>query len=341
MLPAGVFPDRLTERLAGDERVAIAVLGDSDSQGYRDMTWNPPPARGGAYRNITLQWTESLARLRADQIDLGDVDWWGARGKIAHALSWIGVSRRIPRKYDHQYNFAFGGASSRDLIEGVNCQAPQLLALMNRDPQRWRRGAVIIRIGIIDLGGDTILRQMAKDPDAPSVTRTIATCSSRIAKAIDMIQARHPETRFMIVGVINNSDCPPNSERPMPLADLANTERALDRFDNAMRELAARDQRITFFDDRSWFRSRWGGRSPDGKPNYKPYQMGDSICVTHASGDAPSNSVLADKHAGLVLNTLWSQSVSNVLAAEMALAIDPIQDDEVVRFLIAQCAAKH
>jgi hypothetical protein len=339
MLPAGLFPDRLTDHPAGDRRITIAVLGDSDSQGYRDLHWNPLPARGGAYRDITLQWTEVLARLRANEVDLGDFGWWGGRGKLVHLLEWFGCKRRLPRKLDHQYNFAYGAAHCRGLVEGDYRQAPQLLALMDRAPERWTEGVVIIRIGIVDLGGD-MLATMAQDSTAPEVAQAIQSCTGHITSTVEMIRSRHPATRFVLVGILDNSDCPPNSEHAESADALRNIAQALDRFDIALQRLADGDPRIAFFDDRAWFREQWGERNLDGAPAYRTVVVGNTLRVVHAAGDAPTNSVLADRHAGLAWNTLWCQSLSKVLANELDLPIAPIRDQEVEQFLDAQCSAR-
>jgi len=44
---------------------------------------------------------------------------------------------------------------------------------------------------------------------------------------------------------------------------------------------------------------------------------------------------LGDHHAGLVYNTLWAQSMTRLLHDRLGLAVTPIRDDEVVRFVEA------
>jgi hypothetical protein len=340
MLPSGTFPDCLTPRSQNDSRIAVAVLGDSDSQGYQDRNWNPLPARGGAYRDITLQWTEVLDRLRSAEVDLGEVGWWGGRAKVVRILRWLGCQRRLPRKLDHQYNFAFGGAHSNELTTGDYRQAQQLLSLMDRDPQRWLHGVVVIRIGIVDLGGDAMLAAMGKDCNAPEVQQAIQSCLLSIVDAVTMIRSHHPETRFVVVGILDNTDCPPNSEKPLPPDIHRNITQALDQFDASLREVADSDPRIAFFDDRAWFRDRWGGRSRDGSPAYRSVEVGKILRVPHEAGDSPTSSVLRDSHAGLVWNTLWCQSMTRVLAGDLGLPVTPILDREVEQFLELQCSTR-
>ena len=47
--------------------------------------------------------------------------------------------------------------------------------------------------------------------------------------------------------------------------------------------------------------------------------------------------MLADKHAGLVFNVLWSQSMCATLT-RLGFDLPPIRDDEVDHFLRERCA---
>lgn len=335
MLPAGLLPDPVRRRPVSDQRVPIAMLGDSDTHGFADTIWYPREKgdRGGAYRDITLQWTEVLARLRPDEVDLGDVGVWGGRGKVVHVMEWFGCERRAPRKIDHEYNFALGGAGCHDLLEGPYRQVPRLLALMDRDPERWRRGVVVVRIGICDLGSPWVLDAMAQDPNAPELVHQIRSCTDYIATAVSMLHARHPATRVVLVGILDNADYPPLFDRWRTGRAMANIRAGLDHFDARLQQLAKDDPRIVFVDDRAWFRERFGSRDAEGVPAYRAVTIGASIRVEHAVGDAPSHSVLQDGHAGLVWNTLWAQSMVDVLTTELGLKIRPVTATEVEQFL--------
>lgn len=336
LLPAGVLPDPWRPRPGDDTRFPLAVLGDSDSQGFQDTVWYPPGTRlrGGDHHSITLQWTEILAQLRGDQVDLGDVRVVGGRQRVVQVMELLGFERRAPRKRDHAYNFAFGGAHCRDLNEGTCRQVPRLLSVMGREPERWRRGAVIIRIGIVDLGGASILEWMARTPDDPALLARIDGGVEHVARAVRDIRAAHPETAIVLVGILDNVDHPPQLENWRDAEQLARIKGCLDRYDRALRGLADSDPRIAFFDDRAWFRTLWGGRDAAGQPAYVPVRLGPSITVTHESGDEPINSVLADGHAGLAWNALWAQSISEALRP--FVAIEPLTPGDVAEFLQGQ-----
>ena len=100
----------------------LAILGDSDSHGYQDRVWfrSGTGLRGGPSRAFTLQWTEALARLRGDQLDLGRVRRCGVRRPIARLAGRFGLGLRTPRKHDHEHNFAFAGARCVDLVAGAD-----------------------------------------------------------------------------------------------------------------------------------------------------------------------------------------------------------------------------
>jgi hypothetical protein len=336
VMPAIFLADSVRLRAADDQRIPVAALGDSDSHGFQDKLCWPPGSkhRGGAYRDTTLQWTEVLAQLRPDQVDLGDRGIWGTRRRVAGILAFFGIDRRAPRKQDHQYNFAFGAAHCHDLATGLFRQVPRLLDLMRHQPGRWRNG-------IVNLGGASELSEMAQDPTAVALTEKIRACTAHIEQAVAEIREQHAETRVLLVGILNNADFPPLLEKWRSSQEIANIDLALDQFDGSLRQLAERDPRIAFFDDREWFRTRWGARGPDGMPAYRQVAIGNALQVTHSMGDAPTNSILADGHAGMVWNILWAQSVSAALSGELGLPIEPIGDLEVQQFAASQLAAAH
>lgn len=327
--------DDLRVRPADDLRIPIAVLGDSDSHGYQDEIGMPRDGslRGGAYREATRQWTEALAELRPEAVDLGDRGRWGARRSLVRALEWLGIERRAPRKHDHQFNFAFSGAHCRDLVTGVDRQAQRLLQLMDREAARWQRGVVVCRIGIVDLGGEGVLEEMARTPLSDEVRGRIDAATACIAEAIASIRHRHPLTRFVLVGIFDNSDAPTLHSRWQTARETVNIRAALDHFDEALRRMTKADPRMAFFDDREWFHRRWGSRDADGKPAYRPLVLAERITIQHGIGDAPDHTALADGHAGLAVNTLWCQSLTQLMAEKLDLPIHPITDTEVIDYL--------
>ena len=78
----------------------------------------------------------------------------------------------------------------------------------------------------------------------------------------------------------------------------------------------------------------WGKRDPDtGSPNYKSVQIGDVLSVTNTIGDHPENAVLANLHAGLAWNLLWSKELLKLVRTRFELRIDGITEEEVAHHL--------
>ena len=314
--------------------VRIAVLGDSDSHSYQDhVLLTKPHVRGGAYRASTWQWTEALARLRPRHIDMGAWGVWGTRVKIADVLSALGLPGRAPRKEDYRYNFAISGAECDDLMSGPYRQTPRLVSLMDQEPAAWRGGVVSIRIGINSLGQVADLDRFAADRPSAVTREKVLGCVEQIRHAVQLIRSHHPETRIVLVGILDNANWPRNFSRWRSREALVNITAALDIFDNGLRAMAERDVRIAFFDDRAWFSSLWGERTADGLPAYGTVQIDGRTAVTNTAGDPPGNAVLADGHAGVVWNALWAQAFVELLRHSFSLAIPPITEDEIVRFI--------
>jgi hypothetical protein len=314
--------------------IPLAVLGDSNSQSYQDYHWFPVDSkeRGGPLRSRTFQWTEVLARLRGQELDLGPWVRWGRPGVVARAREWLGLrGGRAPKKDDYLYNFANSGASCNNLMGSRFRQAPRLAALMDEQPERWQRGVVVIRIGLNNWGG--LLDLQASNPAAPELRAATAYCAGEIGAAIALIHATHPSTRILLVGIGNEADDPDNFDRYLSASDTANIAIALDSFNAALRQIAAGNTRVAFFDDAAWFKSRWGARDADGKPDYNAVTVGSTLRVTNTAGDDPSNALLGDHHAGLAINALWAQSLVARLHEAFDLPLTPIGDDELDRFL--------
>jgi hypothetical protein len=316
--------------------VPLAALGDSDSHSYQDRASFPPGSgkRGGAFRATTFQWIEVLARLRGREVDPGPWGVWGTRGRIATLQEWFGLKGRAPRKEDYRNNFAISGAGCDTLMEGMSREAPRLLTLMDRDPMAWRRGVVVLRMGVNSFGLFESLDLLAQDAQAPSVRAEIDRCVEYIRNAIALIHARHPATRFVLVGIFDNSHWPKYFEHWQTPQAISNIDTGLERFDRALRAMAANDpRRLVFFDDRAWFAERWGSRDERGKPAYKPFKLASGLQVTNTSGDHPSNAVIADGHAGTIWNALWAQSLVNLLNSAFDLRLTPISDAEITEFV--------
>lgn len=314
----------------------VAVLGDSDSHSYQDRISFPPRngERGAEYRDITLQWTEVLARLRGDALDFGAWGTYGWSRIPAFVAKSLGIVVRKPRRQDYRYNFAMSGAECSDLLTGWQ-EAPALVKLMNEEPERWRRGIVIIRIGINTFGKLKSMDGIARDPPDPDVIARIDGCIADYRNAVALIRASYPGTRFVLVGIFDNVNWSRYFDRWQSPGEIANIQKGLDRFDDALRTMAAKDSDIAFFDDRAWFRARWGSRDASGRPAYRTVRFA-GLDVVNAEGNAPHNLALEDGHSGLVSSTLWAQSMLRLLNERFALGIADIDDAEAARFVQAQ-----
>ena len=321
--------------------IRFAVLGDSDSQSYHDTLMSDGP-RGGRYHASTWQWTEALARLRGDQIDLGPWGEWGTGKYRAWFDEALGLPARTPAKDDYRYDFAVSGATCKQLTGRSQRQAIRLVQLMDRDPQAWRGGVVLIRIGVNDIGAHDVLDALSRDPAAAGPAALIDGCVAAIGDAVAMIRRRHPQTHVVLVGVLSNADWSVEFDHWQSARQIANIDAGLDRFDNGLRRLAAAHRDVYFLDDRAWFRHLWGSRDDRGRPSYKVVHLSPGWAITNTSGDDPHNAVLADGHAGTVWNALWAQHLVASLNAAFGLRLTPITDADVIDFVrpgFAQAAA--
>lgn len=324
---------------ASDGRVPLAVLGDSDSHAYHDSVFFPAGSvkRGGAYRPTTWQWTELLQRLRGRQLNQGAWGIHGTRGAVARANRWLGREGRSPPKQDYRYNFALSGAECSDLLEGYSQQTRALLSLMDQEPARWRKGVVLIRIGVNSFGGAQDLEQLAHDPRAAAVQEKITGCVQAIRDSVALLRRHHPRVRIVLVGIFNNAHWPNYLDRWHDPAQLANIDQGLDAFDHALARMARTDPGIAFFDDRAWFAARWGSRDGQGLPAYRELVLG-TLRVRNAAGDAPEHAVLADGHAGSAWNAEWARALVELMNARFQLAITPIGRAEIIAALGRQQA---
>ncbi|WP_454831264.1 hypothetical protein [Pseudoxanthomonas wuyuanensis] len=316
-------------------------MGDSDSHSYQDRLSFPAGSalRGGAYRDTTLQWTEVLARLRGRELDPGKWGVYGSNGLLARAYELAGGQARAPRKQDYRYNFAVSGAGCESLMGGSIRQVPRLVWLMDQAPQRWRKGVVVIRIGVNSFGTADSLERLARDPADAEVQGAISECIRTVKASVETIHRRHPETRIVLVGIFDNSHWAKYQGRWQSPQQLANIRQGLDVFDHALGRMAQPDRRLAFFDDRAWFADHWGGRDAAGRPAYRPIEFG-GLRVENSSGDGPDHATLGDGHAGLVWNALWAQSLVNLLDTRFGMRVTPIADEEIFALLPTGAAQK-
>jgi len=323
--------------------VPFAVVGDSDSQGFQNLydAKLPEVPRGGSFHDSTLQWTEVLAKLRGNELDLGDWGVHGMPGRVARVLEWVHLDRaaesfgwevRAPAKRDHRHNFAYSGDGCAELFGGWSRQVPRLIRLMDAEPDRWRGGVVVIKIGGNDFSNDSPnLDRLAQDPTSPDVRRKVDFCLGEIRRAVLAIHQGHPQTRIVLGGVFNNAHWEKYSGLWHSPTQLSNISKGLDYFDDALQRMVDGDRRLAFFSDRRWFEALWGSRGSDGLPNYRTLVLSPAVQVRNTGGDAPSNATLADGHAGLVWNAKWAQALVELIDQRFGLGITPIADDEILR----------
>lgn len=318
-------------------KVLFGMLGDSDTAAYQDHVSFPATGEqpGGAFHAITLQWPEVMARMRWSQVDLGEWAVWGVArwASLARVRDGLELPWRGPQRETHQYNLAWASGCD-SLTTGPWRQAQRLVDAMDEQPTRWKSGVVIIRSGVNSFGKEDDLAALAIDPDDPTVMARMSECVEHVRAAVSLIHERHASTRIVLVGIFNNADWVSYLMLWQSQLEQANLNRGLDHFDNALRAMVVADPRLAFFDDRAWFARHWGQRDPKtGLPNYRPVQIGDVISVANTAGDNPENATLANLHAGLVWNLLWSQELVQLVRSRFAARIDPITDDEIANYM--------
>lgn len=316
----------------GDLRVPFAVLGDSDSHGYRDRLSMPGrDERGGRYRDTTYQWTEVLATLRGDELDFGPFGTWGTRGKVATLLAWLGVEVRAPMKQDHRFNFALSGAECDSLLGGPARQTERLLRLMRDDSARWAHGVVVIRIGVNSVGKQSDLDTFARTGLDTQAEQRLAECLEPIRRSVAMIRAEHPRTLLVVSGISDESDSVEGAKRWPDTTARANIAAVMDGFENRLQAIVAGDPRAAYYSDRGWFRGLWTRRDAAGETVFHPVNLGGPESVVNGVGDHPRFVTLVDGHAGTVQNGLWARDLLELLRARFALPVNPITVQEVAR----------
>jgi hypothetical protein len=314
------------------ESLPVAVLGNSDSHSYQDsLLLHGPTTRGGPYRAVTYQWTEIWMRLRGSEVDLGTWGTWGSRWKVARVLQAVGVPARAPRKQDYAHNFAVSGAHCAHLLDEGFPQVPPLLRVMNRDRDRWAKGVVIIRIGINSFGRTAQLEEYSTRGLDTSARERVMNCVSAIERAISHIRSKHPTVRIVLIPISDDTNLAANLDRWRDPTALARIDEVLSLFEERLRAMADRDQRLAFLDERGWFRRQWGSRAPDGSPDYRAVSFGGPVPVTNSMGDHPRHLTLSDGHAGTVSNGLWLMNLVDLLNARWGLGLTPITRDEIAR----------
>ncbi|MDO9235411.1 MAG: SGNH/GDSL hydrolase family protein [Aquabacterium sp.] len=315
------------------QSIPLAILGDSDSHSYQDTVSFPEGGadRGGRYRAQTWQWGELLSRLRGDQLDLGLWRTWGTRRVIAKAQDALGWQGRFPRKMDYRHNMAVSGAVCRDLSEGR--MVKQLIDLMNENPQRWQKGIVVIRIGVNDVGTRQALTAWAQNGRDPKLMGRVQECIDQYKHAVTSIWQAHPQVRFVLVGLFDNSNWAPLIDNWQDPVDLQNIATGLNAFNAPLKSFAEQDKRLSFFDDQAWFRQHWGGRHSDGSPHFGLAHIDGRWPTHNTSGDSPNHANVQDGHAGTIWNLLWTQALVRHINTAFATGVSDIRDQDLAHYL--------
>lgn len=317
----------------GSGLMRLAVIGDSDSHAYHDSIAFPPgtPLRGGSRHDATFQWTEVLHALRGREIDQGP---WGERGRSARGariLGMVGVEVRTPRKRDFEYNVAYSGARCSDLA-GPRGQLAQLRRAIEADAAAWAGGVVLFRIGINDIGRREVLDDVARTGMTDAHRQRVRDCTDAIIDAVRGLRGAHEQLHFVLVGIADNANWPPNFDAFRDVEALRRLDAMHDAYDDALRTFASATPGVAFFDDRAWLRERWGSRGADGVPAYRPFPVA-GVPVSLVQSDKAASAYVADGHANTVVNALWTQSLTRFLAERFGAPLTPVTDDEVAAFL--------
>ena len=314
----------------GHGRLAVMVLGDSDSHSYHDDQGDL--VRGGRFAAVTYNWLEAWARLRPQEIDPGAYRVAGDRRMAARMKTLLGRPTRTPRKRDFDYNFAFSGAQCASLTEQWPQQAEQARMRLQMEPGPWRRGVVFIRIGINDFGQAHHLTAWVRDPDA-GLAR-VADCLAAIRSAVAALRAAS-DAPIVLVGVAREFELPLPAFEGWSAAEASQAERVLAAFDDGLAAIAREGRRILFVDDHAWFRRRFGSRLSGDLQDAA--RIAD-IAVFNALSDDPHSLHLADRHAGTIAGGLFAQSVVPRLNAAWGLGLTDLSDAEIVALTIGAAA---
>jgi hypothetical protein len=243
------------------------------------------------------------------------------------------MSGRVPRKQDFQYNFAISGATCEQVSGAWQRQAPRLASIIKREPGRWSDGVVVVRIGVNSFGQPAHLDRLAKDRNDPAMTSVIQSCVGHVAEAHRVLRDAHPDVRIVLVGIFDNTNWARQLSRYRDPTQLGNISAALDVFDNGLRDIASRESKTIFFDDRAWFRDTWGSRDGAGIPAYRAVGFGTGVQVTNTEGDHPRNATLLDSHAGTAWNTMWADALIALLNERFSAGIPRLEPEEMLQLV--------
>jgi hypothetical protein len=311
-----------------DERIPIAILGDSDSSSYE---WqHGEPGRGGEFARATHNWPWIWNELRSSEIDLGPYQRSGTYPRIAGILSSLGFSTRAPRKLDYKYNYSLSGIGCRSLSTEWPYQYRWLLSELNENPLAWKRGIVIIRIGVNDIGQRAHLRQWAETGLDEYSKGLVNQCVDEIASVAGELIDNH-DVRVAIVGIAHDYNWPDSFSEWPERQQIARISAVLESFDTQLLSLASRSPQLAFIDDSSWFRSRFGDRQTEDLRF--EFSISTNVSIKNAIGNRPENLILEDGHSGTVANAFWLSAMIESLNDQFGLNLEPIRDEEILSLI--------
>lgn len=309
--------------------VRVAVLGDSDSHGYRDH--RNGVRRGGDWHASTLQWTDVLARLRPDDFDLGPEADWGSRGVVARTRARLGLEARTPRKIDYRWNYAVSGAGCSSLHDHWPWQTRWLVSALRAEPSAWRDGIVVIRIGVNDLGQERHLDAYARDGVSTADEARIDRCVRDVRRAVRAARRAHTGVRIVVVGVADDSAWPVGVVPRRSAAEVERIRAALDRFDDRLEDAVTAVPGTVFLRDRRWYQDNWADRDAAGMAVLSARDLGGPVPVTNTRGDDPRHLSLADGHAGTVANGFFARELVRTVNAAFGMDVPLPTDAELAR----------
>lgn len=314
----------------GDAPLPVAILGDSDSHSYRDKYDNK--ARGGDFHSVTYNWPALWDRFRSEQVNLGAFGTWGESYRRARIKNWLKLPARAPKKLDFDYNYAISGLRCQSLLEGWPYQAKWLISRLQRSPDFWEKGLVIIRIGVNNLGSTKQLEQWGVSGLDKTAKDVVSECVRQITEATEQLLASHPSVKIAILGMCRDCNLTESYKHWPTLENIKNRDQVLGSFDQQLKSYVQNKKRVLFIDDVAWQIKRYSDRY--NEPIKLETRLADKVTIKSRQGDHPSNLILADYHAGTVYNGFWLNNLIEQLNQGFELELSPLSEEEILSVIL-------
>ncbi|MFV1872008.1 MAG: hypothetical protein ACMZ64_01605 [Oleiphilus sp.] len=321
-----VSPVYFAEPRQPSSAIPIAVLGDSDSHSYRDKFDNK--ARGGEYHDVTFNWPALWDRFRSDEVNLGRFDEWGESYRLARIKYWLGLPARAPKKLDFEYNYAVSGLRCESLLASWPYQAKWLIQRLQRSPEFWQKGIVIIRIGVNDLGSTEQLIRWSKTGLDEMASKTVSSCTKHISETIEAILTAHPTIKVTVMGMCRSCNLTDTYKVWPDIENIQNRDAVMSAYDQDLEGFASNQQRVLFIDDVQWLKQRYGDRYSETM-SFET-KLAEQVDIYSKAGDHPSNLILSDLHSGTVYNAFWLNNLIGQMNNGFDLRLTPINEKDVL-----------